>query len=294
MRPHNIMLGFPNRIDQCSITGGSWVATLPLANLKNRLFSRVARSTGLALSQTTFTLDMGQPQPIRLFALVAHNLSVTARVRLEAADAPDFATTVFDQTFDAWGSAANAAWSIAQLEWESDNYWLGTYTSEQIEGFTAVSQHVLPGEEVARYWRVTIKDPDNTDGYVEAGRVFIGSAAQATINYAWGASLGYEFGTVVETSLSGAEFFDVREGVRVFRCVLQHMADDEAYGTFLEIVRRGGVHSEIMVIPDPTDMTNGIRRNFMGRLRQPSPLEQMTWMNGGSANSMAFELKELR
>lgn len=294
MNAHNLMLGFPNRIDQCELSGGSWVSTLPLANLKNRLFDRVARSAGLATSQTTFTLDMGQPQPIRLFALVAHNLTVTANIRLEASDTPDFAAPVYDETFDAWGSTANAAWNIAQLEWESDNYWLGTYTSDEIAGFTAVSQHVLPGEEVARYWRVTIEDTENPAGFVDVGRVFIGSAAQARINYAWGATLGYEFGTVVETSLSGAEFFDVREGVRVFRCVLQHMADDEAYGTFLEIVRRGGVHSEIMVIPDPTDMINGIRRNFMGRLRQPSPLEQTTWMNGGSANSMAFELKELR
>ncbi|WP_185982817.1 hypothetical protein [Aureimonas mangrovi] len=294
-RAHNIMLGFPNRIDQCEITGGAWVESLPLANLRNRLFSRVARSASAAENATQMVLDLGDPKSIRVLGLIAHTITLQGRLRIEASQFADFRTLVHDTGFrDAWGGLIGAPWMINELEWESDNYWYGTYSREQVEGFTAVSVHVLDAPVFARFWRLSIQDARNPAGFIQIGRLFIGEGVQPRINYSWGAGAAYETGTQVETALGGAEFFDVREPVRVFRFTLEHMADEEAFGTFQEIVRRAGIHGELMVIPDPTDLYQGLRRNFMGRLRQLSPLEQVTWMNGGSAHSMAFEIKELR
>lgn len=114
------------------------------------------------------------------------------------------------------------------------------------------------------------------------------------INYSYGATLGFETSTGVEQSLSGAEFFDVREPVRVFRFILEHMKDDEAYANFLEMTRRAGIHGEILVIPDPDQPLQAIRKNFIGRMRTLNPLEQTMWMDDGVSNAMSFEIKELR
>lgn len=292
----NVLIGFPNRIDSSTLSQGAWVPTLPLDNLKNRLFARVARSVDTDPESTTFTADLGEPRRIQVFALVNHNMSLTARVHIEAATQPSFDPQylVLDRTDDAWGSLVNSAWLIDELEWEGQNYWTGTYSKEDLAGLTSISSIILPGQVSARYWRVTILDEDNPDGYLQVGRAFFGGAISPSRNYSYGASLGFDIATTVETALGGAEFFDVREPVRVFRFTLNYLRDAEAYGNFLELVRRAGLHSEVFVVPDPDDFGNAQRRNFMGRIRQATPLEQAAWIDGGISNSMGFEIKELR
>ncbi|WP_158876907.1 hypothetical protein [Antarcticirhabdus aurantiaca] len=291
---HRILIGAPNRLDGAALSGGSWAAGMPLSNLKTREFSRRARSTDTTPAAATFTLDFGKPRELRILALIAHNCSLTAKVRYEVSEASNFSTRLYDVTVDVWGGFPTAPWDINALEWENDNFWLGTYDQEDLEGFTPTSSHIMPAEITGRYLRVTILDELNDDDFVEVGRVFAGPAVSPTINYAWGGTLGYEIATAVEQSLGGNEFFDVREPVRIFRFALQHLTDDEGFGIFLELVRRYGVHGEVFIVPEPLDAFNGIRRNFLGRMRQPGALEQVGWMNGGSAHSIAFEIKELR
>jgi len=290
----NIMLGFPNRIDQGNLSGGSWTAGLPLSNIQNRLLSKVARTTNVTEDATRFIIDFGKPQKIDILAFINHNASFSARVAIESSTVSNFASIQDSYIADMWSGISDADWVIDDLEWENDNYWLGSYSSEDIEGFTSVSTHLLRNFRAARYIRIRIIDTANQNDFLQIGRIFVGPAIQPTINYAYGAGLGYETDTAIETALNGAEFFDVREPVRIFRFSLEMMRDDEAYGRFLEIVRRAGVHGEIFVVPDPEDAFQGLRRNFMGRNRQLNPLEQVMWADDGVANSMAFEIKELR
>jgi len=78
------LLGFPNRIDESSLTGGSWSVGLPLANLKTRLLGQVARTANALEASTTFTTDFSINKPVRVLALVNHNLSLDALVRFRA------------------------------------------------------------------------------------------------------------------------------------------------------------------------------------------------------------------
>lgn len=292
---HNIMFGFPNRIDQALLSGGGWVAGLPLANVQDRLLSKVARSIDTSEAATQFALDLVTAKPIRALALIAHNSTFQGRVRIEASHAADFSTLFMDTGWrDIWGGLIGAPWLIDELEWESENYWYGTYSREEVEGFTATSVQLLPGPAFARFFRVSIRDVNNPAGFFEVGRVFIGEVAQPRVNYSWGGSLGYEIGTTVETALGGAEFSDEREPLRIMRMTLDHLDDAAGFGTFLELVRRAGVSREVLVIPNPADELQGLRRNFIGRIRQPSPLEQVGWLNGGSSHSISYEIKELR
>lgn len=290
----NIMLGFPNRIDQATLSGGSWTAGLPLTNLQNRLFARVARTTNAQTGSTQFVIDLGEPRRINIFALINHNISVTAKIRIETSGQSDFSTIQDSYYGDVWNGVANTYWDINALEWENDNFWIGSYSAEDIAGFTSISTQILDNFRSARYFRIRIEDSSNPAGYIQVGRVFIGPSIQPAANYSYGSGFGYETNTAVETALNGAEFFDVREPLRSIRFTLEMMSNDEAYGSFLEIIRRAGIHGEIFVIPDPEDEFNGLRRNFMGRNRQLNPLEQAIYADGDIANSMAFEIKELR
>lgn len=290
----NIMLGFPNRIDQATLSGGSWTTGLPLTNLQNRLFARVARSTNAQTSSTQFVIDFGQPRKLDIFALINHNISLVAKIKIEASqDGTNFdADSVYYS--DVWNGISNVFWDIDALEWEYDNFWTGSLNQEDIEGFTAISTQMPSNLPIYRYYRITIEDTQNSSGYIQIGRVFAGPAVQPASNYSYGSGFGYETNTAVETALNGAETFDVREPFRFIRFTLEMLSNDQAYGSFLEIIRRAGIHGEIFVIPDPDDQENGLRRNFMGRNRQLNPLEQALWADGDIANSMAFEIKELR
>lgn len=288
---YRILIGFPNRIEGATLSGGAWVESLPLENLKDRALARIARSINLDPSSTTFTVDLGRQRAIRILALIAHNLSFSARLRIRASNDENFAETLHDRTDDVWGALVNADWNIDDLEWENDNYWLGSYTQDETEGQTPISARILPEAVQARYWRFDILDTQNAAGFIDLGRVFIGEAfLSPPVNYGYGAGLGYEDATGIETALSGAEFFDPREPIRVFRFQLAFMDDTTGFSQALELTRRAGVWREVFVVADPSDTVFGPQRNFMGRLRVLSPLEQAMFQ----LNSMSFEIKELR
>ena len=82
----NAVIGYRNRIDEATLSGGSWLSTFPLANLKNRTLGRVARSTSAAVADTRFDLDLGAARSIGMVALINHNLLLGSRVRIRGSN----------------------------------------------------------------------------------------------------------------------------------------------------------------------------------------------------------------
>lgn len=74
----NILIGYPNRADDATYGGGSWVAELPASNLASRELWKVARSADCLLSSTKFTVALPAAKQLRLFSIHNHNLSDTA------------------------------------------------------------------------------------------------------------------------------------------------------------------------------------------------------------------------
>lgn len=280
----------PNRIDSATLSGGAWVESLPLENLQDRALARIARSIDADPESTWFDIAFDRQRTIDVIAFIAHNFSFSCRLRLRASDQSDFSTLKLDSTFDAW-PAVSGDWNIDELEWENDNYWLGSYTQEDTEGQTPIASRVLPSPVQARYWRIDIADSNNPAGYIDLGRVFIGNVFLRTkINMSYGASFGYEDSTGIETAISGAEYFDPREPIPVVRFELAYMSEEEAYAQALELIRRAGLSKEVFFIFDPTDSTYAPQRNIYGRLRQLNPLELASFR----FHRMAFEIKGLR
>ncbi len=83
----NVLFGWPIYSDTSplytpSLSGGSWLAGLPLTNLKDRRVHRVARSSSDAVADTVFTVDLGVARSVRALALVGHNISSAGKVRV--------------------------------------------------------------------------------------------------------------------------------------------------------------------------------------------------------------------
>lgn len=282
------MMGFPNRIDDTTLSSGSWRAALPLTNLQTRPLGELARSTNATAASTKFDIDAGSSIKVELISLVNHNFSLDATYRVRGSDASDFSTVEYDS-----GETPIAVWpgvyTSYQLDWEDPNWWSGQYTAEETTGYTAALVVIPPEKVFARYWRVEIFDTTNAAGYVQLGRVFIGPAWQPSVNMLRGASIGWATDTLVQKARAGTKYFSRRTPYRVTRFSLDWLDQDEAFGKAFELQRRAGIDQEIMWIEDPDDTLQALRRQYLGTLQQLNPLVY----SNPEDHSTAFEIEEL-
>ena len=251
------VLGYSNQIDFATLSGGSWNASYPLTNLKNRYLNQAARSNNLLAASTVFSMDLGQLQKIGLFALVSHNLTRDATVRIQGSNSATFSTLLYD-------SAALSVYSGSDY----------AITFPQVE---------------SRYWRVTIYDPGNPDGYVAIGRVFVGWRFKPTNNIDWTPSISVESDTQVKKALGGPEYFEERPNRRVWQGKWSWLNDFEAYNVYLTIQRGTDISREVYFIEDDTDIDYRSQRWFLARFRSLSAIE-FPYLN---QHSVGIEIGEL-
>lgn len=263
----NITLGYNNLVDAAILSGGSWSAGLPLDNLKDGRLALTARTTATTTAAATLVIDLGSAKQIRVIGLVNHNLTVGASFTVEGSTSSSFSPVGYS--------------SGSVLAWPAGTPSVETTYPRPTAG--------LALDATYRYWRIVINNPSNPSGYIQIGRLFIGGGFSPSINYATGAALGFETDTSFEKSLGGAEFASVRPLRRVMRFGFESLPHTEAFSGPLEVIRQSASHREVFVIPDSSDEINAHRRNFMGRLRQLSPVEQPFSLYG----SASFEVSEL-
>lgn len=282
----NAFIAFPNRIDESILSGGSWQPSLPLTNIQNRLINKVARSVNTNPSSTQFSINLGKLRFLRMFAIINHNFSLDANFRIQTSDFADFSQIDYDSgERPVW----EAVYTTAQLEWEQDNFWFGQLEEEDRAGFTLNVIHIPPEPISSQYVRVFIFDSMNPDGYLQFGRFFLSSDWQPTVNMSYGLQLGYESRTIVEESISGAEFFDIKKAPRVVRFQINNLKEDEAMTRPLDMQRTVDTHGEVFFVYDPEDTIHLLRRSFLGRSRQLNALEVVfndRW-------NTSYEIKEL-
>lgn len=284
----NISFGYPNRADEATLSGGSWQATLPRSNLQDRIIAHVARTADATLTSTKFDIQLAQSRSIGALALIGHNFGVLAKVRFRGADSQANLSTapLYDSGWvDVWPAGAIPA---ALLEWEDDNFWLGTITAEARASYNTPFIHAFAASN-QQWWRVEIDDTLNADGYVQVGRLFLSGLWSPTYNMSLGMTFAVEDRTVTEEAQGGTEFFDASGKHRVMNLALNWLDESEAYSSLLEIQRMLGISGELLVVPDSGDSTNGFRRNMVGRLVKISPIEAYMYQKYRST----LEIKEL-
>ena len=279
----NLFLGFPNRIDDSTLSGGSWETSLPLDNLKDGAISLVARSTDDANASTKFDIDLGAAYSVRTVALVNHNLSSVAQVKVTGGTTAG-ASDVYDSD---WQDAYSLTFGADGIEWESDGWWPGAgadeYTASPWTFFCPMAD-----VKTARYWRVEIDDTTNADGYVQVGRVWIGGGLNPRYGASYGLQHGWEDLSQVDETISGALSSWIRRRRRTARFSLDFLPTQDSQLGY-ELTRRQGVAGEVLYLPDVSDWQECQRYGMLGRMRMLSPLEaRFPQMYG-----MPFEIVEL-
>lgn len=136
--------------------------------------SRTGRSTG----STTITvdLDLGEAKTVSYIAIAGHNLSPTAVVTLYGNTNPDmvnyiavFSVPYAEFVCTAINDADVADSTYFQIIDENDNFLVDEF-GNNICGFLYTSTY--------QYWRISIVDPDNADGYIEISKIYLGDSVQ--------------------------------------------------------------------------------------------------------------------
>jgi hypothetical protein len=268
-----LMIAARNYADQGAFSWyqGWWLDALPLANLLDRDINHVARTAGADPAGTNFIMDFRTPRMVGLVALINHNMSQTARFRV-AVSGDGFRTIIAD-------SGEIAVWPVieefGQLPW-GQFQWGGVLQATSIQGdFPINSYFVLDQPMMAQQIKVYMIDPNNPDGYVQAGRLYAGPVWQPSVNATYPLEFWYEDDTKISYSRGGVTFVDEGERRRVIRFKLQFIPEAEMMGqVFDQLDRAKGIGGDIIVIPQPTNLGQIYRQAIYGRQRVLNPNSQ--------------------
>lgn len=285
-----IVLGYPNEVDatffEVEFSGGSWLDSLPLQNLRSPLLAHVARSTDLELASTQFDVDLGVPRRIQLFCIPLCNLSRAALIRIRGSETDSFGEPVYDS---GWVPVWTVVYPWGSIDWGHPSFWDGKMEGEAAQDYGVAFIHIPESPPRARHWRWEIDDRDNDAGHVELNRLFMSPGWQPSVNMSYGAGLGIETNTVVQESDGGVRFYDRKRSRRVLRFAINYLQQDEALAQAFEMQRRLGKDRQLFVVADPTATTHLHRLSFLGTMTELSPLEFTIYDH----LSVAFQIEEV-
>lgn len=281
----NCILSFPNRANSAALSGGNWSSSLPLSNLQNRLVKRVARTVDADDGSFVINGDFGKERAIRTLALSNVNFSVEASFRLRLYIDDEMTELAFDSGVQ---RVFEEIYTEESEDWDSGNFWDLAISAEDREGLVASLVYVLPTQQTVRYFKIEVFDSENLAGYLEAGRLFLGGAWIPVVNMDSGAWLAYETRDEIDESRGGAEFYDRRNSPRIARIAFPHMTESEGWQVAFDMQRTLGTTEDLFFCWDQDDTVNKLRRSFLARMRQLSPIEAASYPR----TSTVFELKE--
>jgi len=282
----DITLAWPNRVEAATLgsSGATWESTLPLVNLQTRQYAQVARTT----TATSFTITALLPKIRKLgaIALVNHNLSVTATVRFKAYEGVDNTTTLL------WDSGVLDAWPVnhdqSSLVFDDVDFWEGTISNDEREFYTKLVTYFATAIDGGRFVEVIIADPDNTDGFVQIGRLFISSW--------WQPEIQPEYGDVSHNIVDPSEFQEVPEsGTRYYRKLAKrrtvsinwkHLDETEAWAGLNDAKQFEGTTGEMLyAFTKARGDANYYAATFMAQFESLDPITHPYTLHfEGSAN----------
>ena len=164
------------------LTASSAVPTMPVDNLRNQMRGEFWRTTGCA--EETLYGDLGEDKLFKIFYLVEHNFTPDCTIRIQANTENDFSSPPYDETFN----VADPVFGFGEEGLGEKG--LGGFYVEPEGKIAAPFVKFLNYDEndnspCYRYIKITIKDPANPDGYLEAGILDIADYIESERNYQW-------------------------------------------------------------------------------------------------------------
>jgi len=263
-----MLIAYRNHADTAVYSGGAWSAGLPASNLGDRQPSLVARTETAATSDSWIDIDFGAQKPVSFIAVIRHNLTQSGRWRSRFAVDPAFAEVKHDTGFaPIWPTITPFGVGI----WGEFN-WGGRLSGEEAATYGISAIVTLPTPVIARYARIEFVDASNSDGYLQAGRLFVGTAWRPSINLQYGWSIEQIDPSRRVRSRGGQSFVDLQPRYRSLRFSIDYLEKDEMMGNAYELQRLKGIGGDIFVVVDPDDTTHRHRHTVYGVIRETAPI----------------------
>jgi hypothetical protein len=246
--------------DIAVLSGGAWLnGDVGLENVQNDKYWRVARSVTANPSNTQIRLNMLGNVEIRGFAIVLNNATTSVQVRVSAYSDAGYSSLVYMSPWYSGGQSGD---------------WRDTERSPIIAG--DFKQSVI-----ARFWLVEIDDSENPEGYIDVGRLFMGSAFSPSFNYSSdGNSFRFKNNAITATTLAGNTLYWRRINPRQWNGTFPALPEDEIFGSVYDFIRYVGFDREVFIMPDPDDTSHAQTRQFFATIIQQDPFQQYGWDYG--------------
>lgn len=174
----NIRLLIENVYDtaELSLTTGSEAGAMVLANTQQ--YGNELRFVSTDISAVVIAGNFSLAKLISGFILHRHNLSNTAKIRLEIFDDRDqTGKLVYDS------GLFNAVPQTVYNDWD---WRIQPIVSSPFDHWSLRFSQMWFAEVFGLSFRLTINDPDNTAGEIELTRAYMGRTFEPRVNFAWG------------------------------------------------------------------------------------------------------------
>ena len=267
-------LGIPDNLaTTANTTVNTASASMPASRLAGFSPKVRWRSTDGATS-ATLEVDLGSTAggEVGGVYLVNHNLSDVATFQVVGDNSTGYASTelIDSASRNAWGSTY-----AVDLSLRGDLAWFSTV-----------------GNQSRRYWRLTITDTGNSDGYLSAGVFGIGPSFVPDINAEFGSGIQVEFRDVNFDTPGGSYYADQKDQCRTLNLSWAFLTASTALKKYMgEMIRYKGESNHFFVSMNPNLTTEAHNLQFLGRFESQSGISFNS--NPTRPHSLTVRIKEV-
>lgn len=279
--------------DAATLTPSSEVATLPARNVQDPVRQRVWRTTGR--TGEYLIADFGTPSdpedvrpPVSALVLVNHNLTRSATVTVETGLSAGGwfedgwfegrgwmeATPEFSETNPAWPDIIGAGEGGAGgppgaggVIFDCHRAW---YAPNPIRVIYLGSTLEAKG-----FWKLSINDPGNPDGFLQVGRIFLTYFDEYKYDWAYPFGLSGLDDSVINYNPGGTPWTDKRAFQRTLRLGWnERFSTEDKYWRFFFMVMKMGKSSDWVIDPIPEGVSSRHFTTLYGRFNEIPELNQ--------------------
>ena len=264
------MLGWPNRVQDVTITGGTWAsAPFDQSNMQLAETSKVARTSAKTTAATKVLVDLGAARTIRVIAETQHNFPSDALRRVSAGTTSGATDIYAGDWEDVWG----ITFAEQGVQCQSIEDWWGPEIDSTIYGVPFYGLAVLPLDVTARYWTIEWDVTNSDESYLQIGRLLMAPVYQPDFNAVYGLVDGaVDYSSLQRLESGGIAAYPRRAARTVeFSLPATHYAAEEY--RLREMLRRQRTTGDIIYVPDPESLEHCQMKGFVGHLDQLSGMK---------------------
>lgn len=228
-RGSRIRFLFNNLIDgnNVSLAASSQSGTKVVTRIRDALIKRTWRTTGI--TSENVVIDLGtSPGLVNCFAVAELNLSATATITIAYSH-----DNVSYATITTVNVSSESGTGFGQLGFGSGGFGgIGTDLPLIGRAFDAYFANTT-----ARYWKITFADANNTDGYLDIGRIYLGEYFEPTDHISRGWRIEVVDETQISKTLGGQKNNNNKNVYLRAHFTLPHFSENEALSTWITLVR---------------------------------------------------------